>query len=275
MLRESEIEAGGTTITVDTTSPLYSGYIAVNSLQLYYETSGIGEPLIMLHGGLGGIAEFGSLPGLLSLSRQVIAVELQGHAHTADIDRPLHYQLMADDIAAVIEHLGLGRTDVLGFSLGGSVALQLAMHHPNNIRKLILISTPLARNAIHDEIRAGMAGLNAHAAPFMLDTPMYQLYSSTAPDASAWHTLVDKVGTLLRQDYDWSTQASTIKTPKLIVVGDSDIIPVSHVTDVFGATPDSQIIVIPQTSHFNIMSRIDVLVPAITAFLDSSVQKIS
>jgi pimeloyl-ACP methyl ester carboxylesterase len=121
-------------------------YAAVNGLNLYYEVHGTGEPLILLHGGLGGIAEFSQLLPLLAETRQIIAVELQAHGHTTDIDRPLSYEAMADDIAALVEYLGFENVDIMGFSLGGGVALQTAIRHPEVARKLVLISTAFRRD---------------------------------------------------------------------------------------------------------------------------------
>ena len=129
----------------------------VNGLELYYEVHGTGDPLILLHGGLGGAVEFGQLMPVLAEKHQVIAVEIQGHGHTADIDRPLSYKSMADDVAALIEYLELENADVLGYSLGGGVALQTAIQHPEVVRKLVLISTPFRREDIHPEFLDGMS----------------------------------------------------------------------------------------------------------------------
>jgi len=270
--------SGETVSAQDTTAE--GEYAAVNGLNLYYEVHGEGQPLILLHGGLGGIIEFSQLLPALAESRQVIAVELQAHGHTADIDRPLSYEMMADDIAALIEHLGFENADVLGFSLGGGVALQTAIRHPEVVRKLVLVSTPYRRAGIRPEFLAGMSSMNAEAAQAMLETPMYQLYSSTAPNPEDWPTLVGKVGELVAQDYDWSEDVAAITAPTLIVVGDSDFIPAAHAMELFGllggdvagdfvGMPHSQLAVLPSTSHFTILSRTDLLLPVVTPFLDA------
>jgi pimeloyl-ACP methyl ester carboxylesterase len=257
-------------------------YASVNGLEIYYEIHGKGQPLVLLHGGLGGIGEFGQVLPLLARSRQVIAVELQGHGHTADIDRPLSYEQLADDIAAVIKQLGHEKADVLGFSLGGGVALQTAIRHPEVVRKLVLISTPYAHGGIHQEFLAGMSAMNADAAKAMLETPMYQFYVSVAPNPENWPTLVAKLGDLLRKDYNWSTDAAKITAPTLIVAGDSDMIRPAHAAELFEllgggvpgdfvGLPKSQLAVLPGTTHFSILSRTDLLVPVITPFLDSPV----
>ena len=259
-------------------------YAPVNGLELYYEVHGEGEPIILLHGGFGGVVEFSQLLPALAETRQVIAVELQGHGHTADIDRPLSFEVMADDIAALIEHLGLEKADILGFSLGGGVALRTAIDHPEVVNKLILVSTAFNRAGIRPEFLAGMSGMNADAAQAMQETPMYQFYSSVAPRPEDWPTLVTKVGELLAQDYDWSEDVAAITTQTLIVVGDSDFIPPSQGVELFGllggdvagdfvGMPTSQLAVLPGTSHFTILSRTDLLIPVLTPFLDAPVSQ--
>jgi pimeloyl-ACP methyl ester carboxylesterase len=144
-------------------------HAAVNGLDLYYEIHGSGEPLILLHGGVGTIEMFGEVLPLLAEGR------------TADIDRPMTFEAMADDVAALIEHLGLGEADVMGYSLGGGVALRTAIQHPEVVRKLVLVSTPFKREGWYPEVLAGMEQMGPAAAEPMKQTPMYQLYSGVAP----------------------------------------------------------------------------------------------
>ncbi len=260
-------------------------YASVNGLEIYYQTTGEGQPLILLHGGLGGAVEFSQLIPLMAENRQVIAVELQGHGHTADIDRPLSYELMADDVAALIEALGFENADVMGFSLGGGVALQTAIRHPEVVRKLVLISTPYQQAGIHDEFLAGMTSMNADAAAMMLDTPMYQFYASVAPNVDNWSTLVGKAGALLAQDYDWTDDVAQMTTPTLILAGDSDMIYPEQAVSMFDLLgggvagdflgfPASQLALLPATSHFTILSRSDLLLPIITPFLDAPLAEV-
>lgn len=265
-------------VNAQETSPA-GQYAAINGLNLYYEVHGEGEPLILIHGGLGGIVEFSQVLPLLAETRQVIAVEMQGHGHTEDIDRPLSFEQLADDIAALIAELGYEKVDVMGFSLGGAVALRTAIQHPEVVNKLILISTAYKRSEIHAEFRAGMDAMSAEGAEFMLETPMYQFYSSVAPKLENWATLVGKVGELVREDYDWSEEATALTVPMLIVVGDSDFIPPSSALGLFelrgGSVaadfvgfPPAQFAVLPGTSHFNILYRTDLLMPVLTPFLN-------
>src|SRR6202171_2681408 len=160
-------------------------YAEVNGINLYYETHGAGRPLILLHGGLGSGEMFGPVMPTLAERHQVIAVDLQGHGRTADIDRPIDIGLMADDIAALIEHLALDRPDLVGYSLGGGVALQTAVKYPDKVGRLVAASVNLRPDAIYPEIRAQQGQVSSVAVEFMQDTPMYQLYQRGAPRPEA------------------------------------------------------------------------------------------
>ncbi len=182
---------------------------------MYYEIHGSGEPLVLLHGGVGAIEMFGEVLALLAEGRWVVAVDLQAHGRTADIDRPLSFEAMADDIAALIEHLGLERADVMGYSLGAGVALQTAIRHPDMVRKLVVVSTPFKRDGWYPEVLAGMGQMGPEAAEPMKQSPMYQLYASVAPKPEDWAVLLTKLGELLRQDYDWSEDVVAIEAPTM------------------------------------------------------------
>ncbi|MFN8482389.1 MAG: alpha/beta hydrolase [Anaerolineae bacterium] len=242
-------------------------YAQVNGLDLYYEVHGAGQPLVLLHGGLGAIEMFGDLLPQLAEGRQVIAVDLQGHGRTADIDRPPRFELMADDVAALIRYLGLERADVMGYSLGGGVAWQLAIRHPDVVRRLVIISAAVKRSGLYPEVIAATAGVNAEAAEAMKPSPIYQLYARIAPRPEDWPLLVTKTGELLQQDYDWSADVAAIKAPTLVVVGDADSIRLAHVVEMFellgGGQRDggldgsgmskSRLAVLPGTTHYAIL----------------------
>jgi pimeloyl-ACP methyl ester carboxylesterase len=261
----------------------HSGYAPVNGLDVYYEIHGSGgQPLVLLHGGLGTIdAMFGQLLPSLAETRQVIGVELQAHGHTADSDRPLRFELMADDIAALITHLGLAHADILGYSLGGGVALQTAIRHPDVVRKLVIVSTPCKRDGWYPEVLAGMAAMNAEAAQAMVQSPVYAAYASVAPRPENWPTLVAKLGHLLREDYDWSRDVAAMQAPALIVVGDADSVRTAHAVELFGllgggkadgamgGMPRSRLAILPDTTHFTTLAHADLLLPIVTAFLDA------
>lgn len=254
--------------SADVTQSNEGQHITVNNLHFYYEVYGTGRPLVMLHGGLGSIGEFGRLPSLLGRQRQVIAIELHGHGRTSMPGHALSYKAMADDVAGVLCALGLDNADLLGFSLGGSIALRMAIQHPHLVRRLVLISTPAAQAALLPYFREGMVSLTAQAAGSMLDTPMYQQYRSIAREIEGWPALVGQAGELLRQDYDWSRDIAALSTPLLCLLGDSDMIPVSHIAETFGVLPNTHIVVLPHTTHFTILSHTGALDTAISAFLE-------
>src|SRR2546430_4610282 len=148
-------------------------YTEVNGIDLYYETHGTGRPLILLHGGRGSGEMFGPILPALSQHHQVIVVDLQGHGRTADIDRPIDIRLMADDIAALIDHLRLEKPDLVGYSLGGGVAFFIASRYPEKVRKLVMASAHINSDAMPAEMRAQQAHVNSAAVEVMKDTPMY------------------------------------------------------------------------------------------------------
>ncbi len=280
------------TMTKSTTNPKVTNkdakgnYASVNGLNMYYEIHGTGTPLVLLHGGLGVIGMFGQLLPALAGTRQVIAVELQGHGHTADINRPLSFEQMADDVAALIKHLGLENTDLLGYSLGGGVALQTTIRHPKVIRKLAVVSAAFKSDGWYPEVRAGMRSMNVEAAKAMVGSPMHQAYVGVAPNPEGWPVLVARLGQLVGQDYDWSKDVAAIKAPTLIVAGDADSIRTAHAVDFFellgGGKADagwdgsgmsnSRLAILPGTTHYNSFLS-PMLVPIVTSFLDAPMPK--
>jgi pimeloyl-ACP methyl ester carboxylesterase len=258
-----------------------SGYGPVNGLKLYYEVRGTGQPLILVHGGLGASDMFTAILPALAAGRQVITVDLQGHGRTADIDRPLSFEAMADDIAALVKHLGLEKADVMGYSLGGGVALRTAIQHPEVVRKLVIVSAPFRRDGWYPEILAGMARVGPAAAEAMKPTPMYQLYSRVATKPDDWPVLLGKVGEMFKKDYDWSAEVSAIKTPTLLVFGDADAVRTAHAVQFFellgggkkdagwdgAGIPPARLAILPGSTHYTIFSSPG-LVAAVTPFLD-------
>ena len=208
-------------------------YANVNGLNLYFETHGAGRPLILLHGGLGSGEMFGPTLPKLAEQHQVITPDLQGHGRTADIDRPLDVRLMADDIAALIDHLGLERPDVVGYSMGGGVALHTAAKYPAKVRRLVAASANIRPDAIYAEMRVQQSQVNAAAAEFMKDTPMYQLYQRVAPRPEDFPRLLDKIGASMAKDFDFSNEVRSLQVPTLIVAGDADMAPPSHYVEMF------------------------------------------
>lgn len=254
-------------------------YANVNGLNLYYEIHGSGKPLILLHGGFGSIEMFGEVLQMLARGRQVIAVDLQAHGRTADIDQPLSYEGMADDIFALIKQFAFARADVMGYSLGGGVALQTAIRHPEVVRNLVVVSTPCKRDGWYPQVRAGMEAARAEE---MVGSPMHADYVRSAPRPEDWPVLVAKMRSLLTSEYDWSPAVAKLKLPTLIVIGDADSVRTAHAVEFFqllgGGKRDAgwdgsgmtsaQLAILPATSHYTIFTSPLLASTAIT-FLDS------
>jgi pimeloyl-ACP methyl ester carboxylesterase len=258
-------------------------YAEVNGVNLYYETHGSGRPLVLLHGGLGSSEMFGPIIPQLSARHQVVAVDLQGHGRTADIDRPIDTRLMADDIAALIDHLKLDKPDLVGYSLGGGVAFHTAVKYPQKVRRLVAAAANVRRDAIPAEMLAQQSQVTAAAAEFMKDTPMYELYQRVAPRPQDFPKLLDKIGQSMAKDFDYSEEVRGLQVPTLIVCADADMAPPSHYVEVFklldGGLRDGgwmgegrpkgghALAVLPGLTHYNLGSS--PLFAAVTlAFLD-------
>lgn len=257
-------------------------YAKVNGLNLYYETHGAGRPLILLHGGLMSSETFGAVLPLLAERHQVIAPDLQGHGRTADIDRPIDVRLMADDIAALIDHLGLEKPDLVGYSLGGGVALHAAAKYPAKVRRLVAVSANIRPDAIYAEMRVQQGQVGA-AAEFMKDTPMYQLYYRVAPHPEDFPKLLDKIGASMAKDFDFADEVRGLQVPTLIVAADADMAPPSHYVEVFkllgGGLRDGgwmgegrpagshALAILPGLTHYNIGAS-PLLAAVALAFLD-------
>ena len=222
------------TTQATTDIPAAGAYAEINGLQMYYEThGGAGRPMILIHGGLASSEMFGPILPALSANHVVIAPDLQGHGRTADIDRPIDIRLMADDVASLIDHLGLDRPDVVGYSLGGGVAFQTAVRYPDKIGKLVMASAHIRRDAIPAEMLAQQAQVSAAAAEFMKDTPMYELYQRVAPRPEDFGRLLDKIGTSMKADFDFSQEVRDLQVPTMIVAADADMAPPSHYVEAF------------------------------------------
>jgi pimeloyl-ACP methyl ester carboxylesterase len=256
-------------VSTPTIAPDLSGLAPIKGLQLYYESYGTGgTPLIVLHGGYGMTGMFGDLLPKLAVGRRVIAVDLQGHGRTADIDRPLSLEAMSGHIAALIGYLDLGQVDVMGYSLGGGVALRTAIDHPDLVRRLVLVSTPFSRNGWLPEIREQMKMNNRHGFDFMRQTPMYTEYAAVAPNPDAFPDLMDKMGELLGRDYNWSAEVRTLTLPVLLIFGDADSVPPAHAAEFFAllggglhdggwdgsGMPSVRLAILPGTTHYNSFS---------------------
>ncbi len=257
-----------------------TGYAPVNGLQMYYEIHGSGgTPLLLLHGGLFNIdLQFGEvLPGLAQ-GRQVIAADFQAHGRTGDIDRPLTTADLASDVVGLLEHLGISRADVFGFSVGGSVALHLAIKHPNLVRKVIVSSVSFHPDGLRPENAEAMGDMTID---MIAGSPMEQDYLAKSPNPDKLQDLLDKLGRFAQDFPGWSdADIQGIAAPTLITVGDCDMVTLEHavrflqlrggdVNGDFVGVPASQLAVFPGSTHFFGMSRTTMVLDAVTAFLDA------
>jgi pimeloyl-ACP methyl ester carboxylesterase len=255
-------------------------YLRVGDLSLYYETHGAGDPLVLLHGGLFAVEMWSDLTPVLAEHRQIVAVDLQAHGRTADIDRPIRYESMADDVAALISHLGNGPADVLGYSLGGGTALRLAIQHPDLVRRLVTVSTAHKREAWYPEVLAGMSQMTTDTAEMLKQGPVYQLYAKIAPRVEDFPRLIGKVGDLLRTDYDWSDEVAAMTTPVRLMFADADSISPVNIAEMYrlvgGGLRDAgwdgsgrstaQLAVLPGATHYDVVNS-PLFAPTVTRFL--------
>jgi pimeloyl-ACP methyl ester carboxylesterase len=265
------------------TTDTQTGYAPVNDLDMYYEIRGRGRPLILLPGAYMTIDLMGSiLPGLVK-TRQVIAVEQQGHGRTADVDRPLTYEGMADDTAALVRHLELDNADVFGYSMGGGIALQLAIRHPELVRRLVVASTSFSSDGMPAEALEMFPSITPE---LFAGTPIEEAYLRTAPNPGDFPKLVEKLKQLDTTPFAWPEEdIRAIDAPTLIVLGDSDGVRLEHAVEFFrlrgggvmgdlAGMPQSQLAVLPGTSHFvppgsGLLDRADWLLAMIPPFLDA------
>lgn len=257
---------------------IQQNYALVNGLKLYYEIHGSGKPLVLLHGGFMTISALGPMLPLLAQNRQVIAIELEGHGHTADLDRPLRVEQMTEDVAGLLQQLGISHADFVGYSMGGVVALGVGIHHPALVNRLVLVSAPYNKSGYYPSIVSSWPQMSAAG---FAGTAMEQVYHQTAPDPKHWSIFVEKMKESLINQQGWTDeQVKTVKSPALIILGDNDLMLPEFAFKMFqllggaggdggmGAHPASQLAILPNTNHFGIFYRTDLLVPIITPFLD-------
>jgi pimeloyl-ACP methyl ester carboxylesterase len=264
-----------------TQAPVRSGYIEANGVNYYFAIYGQGEPLLLLHGGLGSIDMFGPVLPHLAESRQVIAVDLHGHGRTALGDRAINLIDIGDDLAVLLEELGYEQVDVLGYSFGGGAAFRLAVQHPGLVRRLAMVSAGYAQHGFHPEMLPQQAQVSGAMADMMKETPMYQSYAAVAPHPEDFPKLLDRMGELMRQPYDYSEDVRKLRMPVMIVIGDSDMYRPEHIIEFYkllgGGLRDAgwmrenmsqnRLAILPDLTHYDIF-----LAPALAAtvlpFLD-------
>jgi pimeloyl-ACP methyl ester carboxylesterase len=265
------------------TTTATSSIAAVNGIELGYQEFGEGDPLILLHGGFGSMEMFGPNVDALAAGRRVIGVDLQSHGRSPAVNRPMRFETMADDIAALIRHLGLEKADVMGFSLGGGVALRTAIQHPEVVDRLVLVSTPSKRSGWYPEMELAMISMGPEVAEPMKQTPMYEAYQRVAPRVEDWPVLVSQLTELLKLDYDWTDEVRRLSTPTMIIAGDADGLPPRHAVESFellgGGQRDAgfdrsgmtqhRLAILPGVTHYDINSSLK-LATAVAWFLDEN-----
>jgi pimeloyl-ACP methyl ester carboxylesterase len=257
-----------------------TGYAPLGDLRMYYEVHGSGgTPLLLLHGGLFDLdLQFGQLIPELSATRQVIAADFQGHGRTNDVDRPLRSADLASDVVGLLRHLGLEQVDVFGFSVGGAVALHLAVGHPELVRRLVVSSVSFHPDGDRPE---NSEAVGAMTVDMIAGTPMEEAYRAKSPHPDRLQGLLDKLGTFDDGVPGWSdAEIEGIAAPTLITVGDCDMVTLDHavrflrlrggdVNGDFAGVPASQLAVFPGTTHFFGLARTALVLDVVTTFLDA------
>lgn len=249
-------------------TPTSTGRVAVNGVELYYEIHGEGEPLVMLHGGVNPSDFFGAPVAAMAEERQVIAVHLRGHGFSTDTDEPWSSEQMADDVAALLGELGLEKADIMGWSLGGGVALQTAIRHPEVVNKLIVISMNVRDDGNFPEVDAAfdeMPNMAPQIAAQIEQSPLATMY----PDID-WEVMMRKTGEMNQGSYDWSEDVAEITAPTLLIFSDADMMYLEHIVEIYklfgGGTRDAgvdgslrptqnQLAIIPDTTHYDLMLK--------------------
>jgi pimeloyl-ACP methyl ester carboxylesterase len=241
-------------------------YAPVGGLQLYYEVHGSGRPLVLLHGGLMTIdLNFGQLLEPLAESRQVIAVELQGHGHTADIDRPMTIEALAGDVVGLLDHLDIPAADLFGFSLGGLVAYAVALGTPERVGKLIVASADPQRPPGRESVP-----LDEERMPTPADfAAMQDAYAAVAPDPAHFDEFAARVTAMVHEFGGWTDDLRELRLPVLLISGDRDFSPLADVIATYELLPDARLAVLPGATHVGLTRRSDQLLDVISPFLDA------
>ncbi|QSQ17494.1 alpha/beta fold hydrolase [Myxococcus landrumensis] len=250
--------------------------VAVNGMQMYYEVSGKGAPLIVLHGAYMNIPSMGAIIPKLAKTHQVYALEFQGHGRTTDIDRPITYPNLADDVAAFMDAVGLKKADVFGYSLGAAAALQLAIRHPEKVNKLAAASVSYDAEGMQPEFKEFIPHMKVE---MFLEMPFAKEYPKLAANPKGFPELARKLIAIEKEPMAWGEQVKALKTPVLIISGDADVTTLEHTVSMFrllgggGAgdmgkpLPASRLAILPATSHTAVITQVDALHAVIEPFL--------
>lgn len=268
--------------------PAQSGYAeAAEGLRVHYEIYGQGEPIVVMAGAFGDASSMMQVIAPLARERQVIAIDLEGHGRTALRDTPMSHEKLGDDVAAVLRHLKIARADVAGYSHGGDAAIRMAIQHPDMVRNLIVISTAAERDGWYPENLKAMESIGAAQAEQMGQTPLGQRYLAVAPHPEQFGLLLDRMGELMRKDYDWRAEIAALRTPTLLVFADHDGVSARHIADFFAlfgggirdpgwsGTPQfsrARLAIVPGYTHYNFGQGPDIA-RVIEAYLDNPTSK--
>jgi pimeloyl-ACP methyl ester carboxylesterase len=257
-----------------------TGYAPVNGLEIYYEIHGKGEPVVLLHGSFMTLTNFNwpEMIAALSKTRQVIAVEMQGHGRTADIDRDFSYANLADDIAAMLDYFKIAKADVIGYSMGGGVALEVAIRHPQKVRKVVSISAVFRDNGWVQEALDMYPQLNAE---MFKGSPIEADYKKLSPTPNEFPNFVKRVISMDLKPYDFGAgKLKATQAPMFFIHGDADGVRLDHVAEMFRLKGGdimgdmrprsaSRLAILPDTTHVTLMQKVDIIAPMINDFLDA------
>jgi pimeloyl-ACP methyl ester carboxylesterase len=261
--------------------PPTAGYAPVNGLKMYYEVHGSGEPVVLLHGAFMAISGEAEWIAELSRTRKVIAVEMQGHGRTADIRRPISPDNLADDVAALLDYLKIPRADVIGYSLGGGVAMQCAIRHPEKVRKVVSISAVFRNDGW---VKEGAEALPQITAAAFTGTPIEAEYRKLNPKPDAFPDFVKHVVESNSKPYDFGAERlRATKAPMFFIHGDADGVRLEYIAEMYRLKggevhgdmrprSESRLAILPNTTHVTLMERMSVIVPMVNDFLDAKPQ---
>jgi pimeloyl-ACP methyl ester carboxylesterase len=267
--------------------PSRSGHLPINGLQLYYEAHGeLGAseaaPLLLIPGAFLSTDSMKQWAACFVAKRPVIVFDQQGHGRTADTPRPMSYEQFGDDAAALLHALAVERADVMGYSQGGGVALQLALRHPQRVSKLVTLSATYRQDGWYPSVSQGLEHLSGD---LFVDTPVGEAFRRHTPDPKAFEAYIEKMRVLNLDDQNITdAQMRSIEAKTMVIVGDADGVKPEHAVAMFklrgggdeeaaatGAiseVPQARLVILPATSHISISAGVEVLEPMITAFLD-------
>ncbi|HET6975258.1 MAG TPA: alpha/beta fold hydrolase [Pyrinomonadaceae bacterium] len=260
-----------------------TGYAPVNGLKMYYEVHGSGEPVVLLHGAFMTITNnWTGWIGELARTRKVIAVEMQGHGRTADIERDISQENLADDVAGLLDHLKIPRADLIGYSMGGGVAMQCAIRHPDKVRKVVVISSAFRRDGMGKE---GLDAISKLSAEAFNGSPIEVEYKKLSPTPDDFPKFVKRLLATATKEHDLGADKLKATTaPMFFIHGDADGIRLEHIEEMFrlkgggthgdlGPRSASRLAILPDTTHVTLMQRMAIIVPMVNDFLDAKPQK--